>query len=150
MNKIIYTWDNITTIIKNNIYKIQNYNPDIVIAIGGGGLIPARLIRNYIKKPIYVVTLSLYDDDQIKDNVTIIQWLDINLKGKKVLIIDEIDDTRKTIDCCVSKLRNNNNADTIAVCVLQNKLKEKYADLKDVHYISFQEIEDKWVVYPWD
>tara|TARA_B110000967_G_scaffold132026_1_gene134798 strand:+ start:714 stop:869 length:156 start_codon:yes stop_codon:yes gene_type:complete len=35
---------------------------DIVIAIGGGGLIPSRIIRNYINKPIYVVTVSLYDD----------------------------------------------------------------------------------------
>ena len=150
MDKLFYTWEDISSLIKNNSEKIKNYNPDIVIAIGGGGLIPARLMRNILNKSIYVVTLSLYNDDKIKDEINVIQWIDLDLNDKKVLIIDEIDDTRKTMDFCVKKLRQTNNANRIGVCVLQNKLKEKYSQLNDVHYIACETIEDKWVVYPWD
>jgi hypoxanthine phosphoribosyltransferase len=150
MEKIYYSWDDISNLIKNNIEPIQKYNPDYIIAIGGGGLIPARLVRNYINKPIYVVTLSLYDDETIGNKVNIIQWINLNLKDKKVLIIDEIDDTRKTMDFCVKELVEKNNANDMCVFVLQNKLKTKLGVLDNVNYHACQNIDDKWVVYPWD
>ena len=46
MEKLYYTYDDISNLIKNNINKIIDFNPDYIIAIGGGGLIPARIIRN--------------------------------------------------------------------------------------------------------
>ena len=151
--KIHYSYDQITTIIKNKSKEIIDVNPDYIIAIGGGGLIPARIIRPLVKKPIHVVTLALYTtDDEIGEEVNIIQWIDksIDLKDKKILVIDEIDDTRKTMLFCIDKLREFNNANNISVFVVHNKLKDKVGELKDVNYIAGEDIEDKWVVYPWD
>ena len=150
MEKIYYSWNDISNLIKNNIEPIKKYNPDFIIAIGGGGLIPARLLRNYINKPIYVVTLSLYNDEIIGDKVNIIQWININLKDKKVLIIDEIDDTRKTMEFCVKELIEKNKANNMCVFVLHNKIKYKLGVLENINYHSCQNIDDKWVVYPWD
>ena len=151
--KIHYSYEQITGIIKSKAKEITEVNPDYVIAIGGGGLIPARILRPFVKKPILVVTLALYtSDDEIGEEVNIIQWIDksLDLKDKKVLIIDEIDDTRKTMLYCVDKLREFNNANNISVFVVHNKLKDKFGELKDVDYIAGENIEDKWVVYPWD
>tara|TARA_Y100000591_G_scaffold332999_1_gene372993 strand:+ start:4274 stop:4741 length:468 start_codon:yes stop_codon:yes gene_type:complete len=151
--KIHYSYEQITGIIKSKAKEIADVNPDYVIAIGGGGLIPARIVRPIVKKPILVVTLALYNsDDEIGEEVNIIQWIDksLDLKDKKVLIIDEIDDTRKTMLYCVEKLREFNNANNISIFVVHNKLKDKFGELKDVDYIAGENIEDKWVVYPWD
>ena len=149
--KIHYSYQQITEIIKSKAKDIQDFDPDYIIAIGGGGLIPARILRPIVKKHIYVVTLSLYDsNDEIGEQVNVIQWVDLNLKDKKVLIVDEIDDTRKTMMYCVNKLRKTNNANNISVFVVHNKLKDKFGELKDVQYIVGENIEDKWVVYPWD
>ena len=150
MDKIYYTYQDITNLIENNVSKIKEYNPDYIIAIGGGGLIPARIIRNYINKPIYVVTLSSYDNKSQKGNIEVIQWVDLDLKDKKVVIIDEIDDTRKTLHYCIQRLKLVNNANNIGVFVLQNKIKSKTGDISDITYMSCETIEDKWVVYPWD
>ena len=151
MEKIYYSYDDITNLIKNNVHKIKSNDIDYVIAIGGGGLIPARIMRNYINKPIYVITVSSYDDEYVKDNIEVLQWIDLDLKDKKVLIIDEIDDTRKTLDFCINRLKNKNNANHISVFVLQNKIKEKIGNFDNIiNYISCETIEDKWVVYPWD
>ena len=114
-------------------------------------MIPARLIRNYVKKPLYVVTLSLYDDDKIKDTVEIIQWIDNDLSEKKIMIVDEVDDTRKTLDLCIKRFKLINNAKDIGVFVLQNKIKEKLGQLDDdIKYISCENVQDDWIVYPWD
>jgi uncharacterized protein len=150
VEKVSYSYDDITNLIKNNIYKIKDFDPDYVIAIGGGGLIPARIIRNYINRHIYVVTLSLYNDTEIGEQIEIIQWLDLNLKDKKVLIIDEVDDSRKTLYFCIEELKFKNNANNIGVFILQNKLKNKVSELNDIHYMCCEEVEDKWIFYPWD
>lgn len=148
--KVFYSYNSIHNIIINKMNELIKFNPDIIIAIGGGGLIPARIVRSYLNKPIIVVTLSSYDDEEMTDSVKTIQWINDNLKDKKILIVDEIDDTRRTLEFCISKLRKFNNADNIGVFVVHNKLKEKSVDIKNINYFSGEDIEDKWVVYPWD
>lgn len=34
---------------------------DAMVAIGGGGFIPARILRSFLNIPIYTVTLAYYD-----------------------------------------------------------------------------------------
>ena len=39
----------------------SGFDPDFILAIGGGGLIPARIIRTFIKKPIISISVAYYD-----------------------------------------------------------------------------------------
>lgn len=148
--KLYFSYDYIHNIIISKMNQVKSFNPDYILAIGGGGLIPARIIRSYIDKPILVVTLASYDDDKYNDSVKIIQWINDNFENKKILIVDEIDDTRRTLEFCINKLKDINNANNIGVFVVHNKLKDKCNQLKDIYYVSGEDIEDKWVVYPWD
>ena len=149
MDKLYYSYEDISNLIKNNYNKIKQ--PDYIIAIGGGGLIPARMLRKYINKPIYVITVSLYNDENMKDNLEVLQWIDLDLKDKNKLIVDEIDDTRKTLDFYINRLKTRNNANNISVFVLQNTLKNKISVLDaSIDYFACDTIEDKWVIYPWD
>ena len=86
----------------------SDFNPDLILAIGGGGLIPARIMRSDLKLPIYVVTFSTYDEeDKPLDVPRLIQWMDFSqFKSKKIWIVDEVDDTRKTLLYLVNKLVN--------------------------------------------
>lgn len=78
---------------------------DCIVAIGGGGFIPARMLRTFVKIPILAVSLELYDDatNTRKDTPTKIQWFDDvsgvgkRVQGKRVLIVDEVDDSRTTL-----------------------------------------------------
>ena len=88
--KLYYTYDNIHNIIISKMEDVKNFNPDYILAIGGGGLIPARIIRSYLEKPILVVTLASYDDEKYTDSVKIIQWINDNFEKKKILIVEEI------------------------------------------------------------
>ncbi|GMM29247.1 xanthine phosphoribosyltransferase [Martiniozyma asiatica (nom. inval.)] len=97
--------------------------PDVIIAIGGGGFIPSRIIRSFLKIegskniPIQAIGLSLYEDmgtgeDSIGKEVVRTQWLDFgaleqhfdSLIGKNVLIVDEVDDTRTTLHYALREL----------------------------------------------
>lgn len=63
--KIWYTYDDIHRVIKGLAEKIQNSGTkyDAMIAIGGGGFIPARMLRCFLEIPIYAVTTAYYDSD---------------------------------------------------------------------------------------
>ena len=57
--------------------------------IGGGGLIPAGILRIYIDKAICVISVKLYNDkDTLNGTIDIVQWLSTNFKNKNVLIVD--------------------------------------------------------------
>lgn len=140
---------------------LANGKPDVIVAIGGGGFIPARIIRLFLKEeggkniPIQAIGLSLYEqfgasEDQIGKEVVRTQWLDFGallqhfdlLIGKNVLIVDEVDDTRTTLHYALSELQKDvarvqlelgrtSEKTTFLIFVLHNKNKPKRADLPE-------------------
>jgi len=91
-----------------------------MIAIGGGGYVPARILRSFLKRPgspnipIQAIGLSLYESlPNAGTKVTRTQWLDLsslemaNLVGKNILIVDEVDDTRTTLEYAVRELEKD-------------------------------------------
>ena len=104
---------------------LEEFQPTLLIAIGGGGYVPARILRSFLKKtgspniPIQAIGLSLYEtletapgspEEVPGTKVTRTQWLDFtslsntNLLGKNILIVDEVDDTRTTLQYAVQEL----------------------------------------------
>lgn len=117
---------------------LSSFQPQLIIAIGGGGYVPARILRSFLKQPgspnipIQAIGLSLYEQlpvanipspspspspsapDKIGTKVTRTQWLDLsslgemqNLVGKRILIVDEVDDTRTTLEYAVKELEKD-------------------------------------------
>jgi hypoxanthine phosphoribosyltransferase len=109
-------------------------DPDLMIAIGGGGFIPARIIRTFLKVsdtpesqprniPIQAIGLSLYEalpdtsEEVIGKEVIRTQWLDFStlgdkygkygggLLGKRILVVDEVDDSRATLSYALQELQ---------------------------------------------
>jgi len=133
----------------------DKYDPDVIVAIGTGGFIPARIIKTFIDRPILTVGLRLYDENNRRAEVPRkIQWIDEveqKLAGKRILLVDEVDDTRTTLEYCLRELLSHGPAET-AVAVLHKKNKAKRGVFPDevTRYWIGQELEDQWIVYPWD
>ncbi|EER28341.1 hypothetical protein CPC735_062140 [Coccidioides posadasii C735 delta SOWgp] len=163
---------------------LKDFRPNLMIAIGGGGYVPARILRSFLKQPgapnipIQAIGLSLYEDLGKGDieapgtKVTRTQWLDMsslemaNLIGKNVLIVDEVDDTRTTLEYAVRELEKDvelaqkqlgrqGEKTTFSIFVLHNKNKEKKGKLppemlKEDRYLAAVTTDDVWICYPWE
>jgi hypoxanthine phosphoribosyltransferase len=133
----------------------SGFDPDLIVAIGTGGFIPARILKTYLKKPILTVGVAYYgEDNRPMESPRKIQWIDEverKLKGRKVLLVDEVDDSRATLAYCVRELLAH-GPEEIAVAVLHNKRKPKDGTIpaEARRYFAGEEIEDKWICYPWD
>lgn len=102
--------------------------------------------------------------------ITRTQWLDLsslsmsNLIGKNILIVDEVDDTRTTLDYAVRELQKDveeaqratgreGETTTFSIFVLHNKEKEKKGSLPDEvmrRYKAARTVGDVWICYPWE
>ncbi|KAI0372814.1 PRTase-like protein [Pilatotrama ljubarskyi] len=176
------TYNEVHNLIRDSAKKIAEFKPDMLIAIGGGGFFPARVLRTFLKNPdrkgnipIHAIGLSLYESlpgmtaEQIGAEVIRTQWLGPEsgklLLGRHALIVDEVDDSRKTLHYAITELQQDVERELaklpesereakrtkFAVFVVHNKLKPKLAELPaDIPYYAGDEIEDVWLDYPWE
>ncbi|CUM53339.1 unnamed protein product [Debaryomyces tyrocola] len=181
-DKMYISYNNVHQLCQEAADRIKEFNPDLIIAIGGGGFIPARMLRSFLKKPgqpnvrVMAIILSLYEvvdganEEQIGTEVVRTQWIDyqqskIDLVGKKILIIDEVDDTRTTLHYAISELKKDiaeqsaaKNADpndtSFGIFVLHDKQKPKRAELPaeimNGNYFAARTVPDSWIAYPWE
>jgi len=157
--KVYFSYAHVHAAMSSLAEQILAWKPDVMVAIGGGGFIPARMLRTEIKVPILAVSLELYDDatKTARKRVVKKQWFDETsgvgklVRGMRVLVVDEVDDSRATLEYCVQELMETNAPAEIAVAVVHNKLKKKKGTLPDnVTYFAGDNVEDAWNCYPWD
>lgn len=190
-NKQYISYNNVHQLCQTAAEKIKNFKPDYIIAIGGGGFIPARILRTFLKEPgtptvrIFAIILSLYEDlntngddaEEVGVKITRTQWIDyeqckLDLVGKNVLIVDEVDDTRTTLHYALHELEKDADEQAKAkgidlekqpelktkfgIFVLHDKVKPKKADLPDEilkdenRYFAAKTVPDLWYSYPWE
>jgi uncharacterized protein len=163
---------------------LDSLRPHLIVAIGGGGYVPARILRTFLRRPgspnipIQAIGLSLYEQlgtdpvEEIGTRVTRTQWLDLSslemesLVGKNVLIVDEVDDTRTTLQYAISelekdvgevarKLGREGETTSFSVFVLHNKDKPKKGEIpaemvERGRYLAARTVGDVWICYPWE
>ncbi len=133
----------------------SKYDPELIVAIGTGGFIPARMMKTYINLPILTVGIKYYSDENVLQNEPDkIQWIDDatkKLTGKRILLVDEVDDTTATLEYCIKELLRHEPQE-IAVAVLHKKNKPKKGSIPPEvkKYFCGQELPDAWCCYPWD
>jgi len=157
MEKYFFSYEDIHRTAKDIAARVKEsgFKPDIIVAIGSGGFIPARILRTFLGKPILAVGVAYYDDDdKPTDLPRKVQWIEEaerKLAGKRILLVDEVDDSRTTLEYCIRELMRHKPSE-IAVAVLHDKKKEKRGAIPTevVHYFAGKTIEDRWIVYPWD
>ncbi|MCJ1305180.1 hypoxanthine-guanine phosphoribosyltransferase [Hypocenomyce scalaris] len=186
VERVYVTYNQVHKLCQASAEQILNdFKPNLMIAIGGGGYVPARILRSFLKRPgsanipIQAIGLSLYEnlgrDGPVEEpgtKVTRTQWLDLsslemsNLVGKNILIVDEVDDTRTTLEYAVKelekdvetarkKLGREGEKTRFSIFVLHNKDKRKKGhlpqDMKEENrYLAAQTVSDVWICYPWE
>ena len=135
-SRLRFSYSDLHQTIADGVQKIiaSDFQFDVILAIGGG-FIPARILRTYVEKPLIAISLARYHPDEPPSDVPHkIQWVEgVNnmITGKRVLLVDEVDDERTTLAFAIGELLAENPAE-IGVFVMHNKLKTKKAEFPDL------------------
>ena len=159
MNKIYYTYDQMLKDCQHIIDQIKqdNYKPNYLVGITRGGLSPAVVISHQLGIKLYTLDVSLRDFTyDIESNC----WMSEDIvNGKKILIIDDINDTGQTFAWIKRDWELSSGVGTESWNNLWN-LNVKTASLYDNQSSGFRvnysanvidkSQEDCWVVFPWE
>jgi uncharacterized protein len=165
MKKVYYTWQDIENQTQEILRQIQRdaWQPDYVVGLTRGGLVPANLISQYLEVPMETLKVSLRDDNgQSESNL----WMAEDAFGydmdsaKNILIVDDINDSGHTLqwirdDWRSGCLPGDKRWDTVwgynvRVAVLINN---QASEFKPVDYtgLNINKFEEPvWCVYPWE
>ncbi|KAF3234154.1 hypoxanthine-guanine phosphoribosyltransferase [Orbilia oligospora] len=97
VQKVYVTYNDVHKLCKESAQRIlDDFKPELIIAIGGGGYIPARILRSFLKQPngknisIQAIGLSLYEnlgtgepEETPGTEVVRLQWLDFRYTRSK-------------------------------------------------------------------
>jgi len=101
-----------------------------------------------ITRPLAIDYLSVKAPLQSPDGITIERRLDINIRGRHVLLVEDIVNTGLTMDFVLEYLRAQEPA-SIAVCALLDRVERRIATV-DVRYVGFSIPNDYVVGYGLD
>ncbi len=174
--KVFYDWNDVEGMVQEILRQLQvnNWKPDYVVGLTRGGLLPAVLVSQYLNIPMHALKVSLRDGQDTESNT----WMASDAFGyipteerlpsgtrydptyqRKILIIDDINDTGATIEWikkdwpsgCLpdnphwQRIWGNN----VRFAVLVNN--DASATTVDYSAKSINKTEvNQWLVFPWE
>ncbi|NAZ11202.1 MAG: phosphoribosyltransferase [Desulfurococcales archaeon] len=147
----LVTWNDVVDWSKKLARKIidSGYQPDVIIGIARGGVTPARLLCDYlgvmdlltIKVEHWVETAGHLEDAIVKYPFT------ANLEKKKVLLVDDICDTGRSIIVSKEYIERNNKPEQLKVATMQYI--KPVAKFVPDYYVD-EVVDWVWYLYPWN
>ncbi|MDI6728940.1 MAG: phosphoribosyltransferase [Thermodesulfovibrionales bacterium] len=126
--------------------KDSGYEPDIIIAIGRGGYVPARILCDYLLiRDLTSIKVEHWGIAATETERAVIKFpLCTDIKGKKVLLVDDITDTGDTLMISLEYLKTFEPED-IKTAVLIHKTCS--AIIPD--YFVSRVTKWRWIIFPW-
>jgi hypoxanthine phosphoribosyltransferase len=144
----LMSWEDFTVLARTLALRIKQsrFRPDLVIAIGRGGYVPARVVCDFLLHDMLTSIKVEHWGRAAEEKVSVnIRFpLSVDIKDQTVLVIDDVTDTGKTMDMAISYLRSLNPRE-IRTAVLQHKVSSPYRP----DYFGREEQEWRWIIYPW-
>jgi hypoxanthine phosphoribosyltransferase len=126
--------------------KSSGYRPDLVIAIGRGGYVPARIVCDFLLHNLLTsIKIEHWGIAAQKQEKAVVRFpMAVDVRGLKVLIVDDVTDTGDTLKAAVEYV-SNLDAGEIRTAVLQHKVSSSFVP----DYYAAVVKEWRWIIYPW-
>ena len=146
MDKEYYSIDNLNEDILSLISQVRSANLkiDVILSVNRGGCIPGVYLSHGLKLPHKVIDLQLRDGTSIPDSNSV---KNLKINSKKILIIDDINDTGSTF-IHLNRIINANNTKKYFACLINN-IGSKFQ--VEFYGRSINKVEKpSWYVFPWE
>ena len=124
----------------------SRYIPDMIVAIGRGGYIPARLLSDYFGvMDLTSFKIEHYRGSQKQTQATIQYPLTAKVDGKRVLLVDDVSDSGDTFKVAIDHVNQKGSPAELKTAVLHHKTTSVYVP----DYFAQTIVKWRWIIYPW-
>jgi len=144
---VIPTWDEIYECLLSLADEIRGggFRPDVIVGVSRGGWPPARVMSDLLENPetANVKTEFYQGVAETKGDPIITQPVSVSVKRKKVLVMDDVADSGKSLRLVKSHLRENGAAEV--------KIATIYYKPWSVIIPDYYKKETRsWIIFPWE
>jgi len=143
----IPTWEHIYELLLNLANQIRraNFKPDIIVGVSRGGWPPARIMSDLLENPeLANVKAEFYlGVAETKGEPVITQPVSVSVKGKKVLVVDDVADTGKSLALVREHLKEQ-GAIEVKIATIY------YKPWSIVTPDWFEKKTSRWIIFPWE
>lgn len=143
----LVSWDEAYSLAKILAHKIKSsgYNPDLVIGIARGGLVPARVVCDFLlQKDLAAIKVEHWGIAATLGKAKLKYPLPVDISGKSVLVVDDVVDTGDTFSVIMDYIKEKNPSG-VKTAVLHYKTSSTYVP----DYWAQMQDKWQWIIYPW-
>ncbi|MBE0519682.1 phosphoribosyltransferase [Candidatus Bathyarchaeota archaeon] len=143
----IPTWDQIYEMLLNLAERIRKngFKPDLIVGVSRGGWPPARVLSDLLDNPnLANVKAEFYlGVAETKMEPTLTQPVSVAVAGKKVLIVDEVADTGRSLELVKKHVIEQGACEVRIVTVYYKPWSVVVPDY-------YGKETSRWIVFPWE
>lgn len=143
----IPTWNQIYTMLLDLADKIREsrFKPDIIVGVCRGGWPPARVLSDLLDNSnLANVRAEFYVGvAETKREAVLTQPVSVSVKDKRVLIVDEVADTGKSLKLVKDHIAQQGAAEVKTAAVYY----KPWSIIKPDYY---EKETSRWIVFPWE
>ena len=124
----------------------SDFHPDIVVAIGRGGFVPARLLCDYLDiMALTSIKIEHYLSGSAKQEQAVIRYpLCTTIENQRVLLVDDVNDSGDTLEIAIQHLAGFKPHE-VRTAVIHHKTCTHF----QVDYQAKKITKWRWLIYPW-
>lgn len=126
--------------------RYSNYNPDLIVGLARGGWVLARVLCDFLGvKDLVSLKVEHWGVTATPDGKAKLKYpFQMDLTGKKILVVDDITDTGDSMMIAVEHVRKMNPSE-VKTATLRHIKGSKFTP----DYFG-DEITWRWVIFPWN
>jgi hypoxanthine phosphoribosyltransferase len=130
----------------SQIIRDARVNVDMIVAIGRGGYMPARLLSDLLG----VFNLASFKIEHYrgahKESRALVKYgLNAPVDGKNILLVDDVSDSGDTFNVALEHIQSLGVPEQIHTAVLHHKVVSSY--VPDFYAAKVEQW--RWIIYPW-
>ena len=141
------TWEDVQNLTRSLADKIRRrgFIPEVIVAIGRGGFIPARILCDLLGvKKLVSIGIEYYKDIEERGEEPILVYsMNTDVNNKSILLVDDVSDSGRSLQLAVNHILKKGVTNLMVVTLHYKPWSTFRPDL-------FVEEIESWIIYPWE
>lgn len=147
MKLLHLTWEDVQRLSERLAEKVRGsgFRPEVVVAIGRGGFVPARILCDLLEvKELASMEVEYYRDiEERGEEPRVLHPLNADVENRSVLLVDDVSDSGRSLQLAVNQILGRGTK-VLRVATLHSKPWSTFQP------DFFAEETASWVIYPWE
>lgn len=121
-----------------------DFRPDLIVGLSRGGLVLTRILSDVMGiEQVGIIGINYYKGMERADKPVIFQELCMDVRGKRVLLVDDVADSGRSLEAARKHLEGKGAAE-VRIATIHCKPSSSF---KPDYYVSTT---TSWIAYPWE